>query len=175
VYPSSVYPSSVSRAESRSFESSHGSSFRSVVSLRTIVAEWRGLLLFAFHFFFVIRTDRGTDGLTFKLIDRHNHLFLSVRDQGIDQTWIDAGEQEAKECFVQLASPIEFFQLLGIKLEIRQPIGSLLVAVDRIGEPLLSPESAHQNLAAEIGDHRLNAAGNPTWVASVVVAIKEKQ
>ena len=59
---------------------------------QSTVAQGRGLFLFDFHFFFVIRTDSSTDGLTFELIDRHNHFFLCVSDQGIDQTWVDARE-----------------------------------------------------------------------------------
>lgn len=75
------------------------------------------LVGFDFDLFLFIGSDGGRSSRSLDLVDGHDDFFLSVSDQGIDESSIESGEQVSQEAVVELAGSVELLELQGIEIE----------------------------------------------------------
>ena len=86
---------------------------------------------------------------------------------------LDLQRHAAKNRLVDPNLAVEIGQLAAVDAEIGQPVGPLLVPVDRIGQLLLVPQSADEHFAAELADKIGNRAAKLPRILGIFVGIQD--
>ena len=100
---------------------------------------------------------------------------LPDRGASVDQARINLERHISGDIAVQLTGSVELSDSAAIKPEVSQPVGSLPLTIDRIGQSLPVPKSIRKDLTIQLLDHFWNRTRDSVGVPCVTVRIQNKQ
>ncbi len=123
----------------------------------------------------VIRTVVvGIVRLFFAAIRKREGFSTSICKHWLNQARIQLESQFTQDGFAQLERSLDLDELLAFDFEVRQPVSTFLVLIDRVGESLFHPHPANEHVAFVFGDDLFDLLADAAWIASVLVAIEDE-
>ena len=96
-------------------------------------------------------------------------------DQHIDQSRVDSECQVAEDIVIQTACPLEIRKTVSIDAEIDNPVGSLAVATNWVGQFLLIPESRGENFPIQLFNGLIQSCRNTSRIPGIAIGVKQEQ
>src|SRR5262249_25373060 len=110
-------------------------------------------------------------GLAFRHWPAAGNCMLNHR---VSDSRIDFQHQAAQNRFIEMKLAVYRIDLVGVELEISQPIGPLPLPLDGIRQATFFPQAAGKHLASKLLDGRGNQRYCSPGIASVTVGIEDE-